>query len=414
MIFDKFSKKNIFFFCTFCLIAIVILFNIKSINFFKKKYMNNLCNHKILSINAFYFSDSLNKKSKKLNHEIFIKPLNETFNVNPNFHPEISVNNGYIIEVNLISKSFNFKKNNIQDKHWIFENSLLFNETYDLSCKIIDKCGNKYEYSNKFHTINQNNESYVMFYPKKDNILGVGQPIEIRFNKPVLNKKNIQKQISILSTKNQIGEFHWYSDYLVRYRPKYFWIPNQRISIKTNLLDVDIGNNVYCSHNVDFSFYISSSRIAIIDNIEKNMKIYENNFLIKDIPVTLGSKRWPSTGGYHVLLEKQRYVKFDPKSIGLQEDDKDYYHPITVEFAMRFSLSGEFLHQAIEQALPYIGIKNVSHGCIGLLPKDAEWMFEKFDIGDVIKIINTDGKILSPLDGFGDWNIEWNDWNKDY
>jgi hypothetical protein len=57
--------------------------------------------------------------------------------------------------------------------------------------------------------------------------------------------------------------------------------------------------------------------------------------------------------------------------------------------------------------MPYLGVANLSHGCIGLGPDGAQWVFEHMTTGDVVQVVNTDGDFAAVDDGFGDWNIPW-------
>ena len=67
-------------------------------------------------------------------------------------------------------------------------------------------------------------------------------------------------------------------------------------------------------------------------------------------------------------MEQERHSKFNAGSIGLKPGDKGYYPPLTVEYANRLTVSGVYVHQALESAWRAVGRSNVSHGCVGLLP----------------------------------------------
>ena len=43
--------------------------------------------------------------------------------------------------------------------------------------------------------------------------------------------------------------------------------------------------------------------------------------------------------------------------------------------------------------MPYIGKANLSHGCIGLGPDGAKWVFDNMTTGDVVQVVNTDGRL---------------------
>ena len=52
--------------------------------------------------------------------------------------------------------------------------------------------------------------------------------------------------------------------------------------------------------------------------------------------------------------------------------------------------------------MPYLGTANLSHGCIGLGPDGAKWVFENMTSGDVVQVVNTEGDFAAFDDGFGD------------
>lgn len=55
------------------------------------------------------------------------------------------------------------------------------------------------------------------------------------------------------------------------------------------------------------------------------------------------------------------------------------------------------------------GYANVSHGCINMAPGDAQWLFNRASIGDVVE--TTGGNYaLDPGDGITAWNVAWDKW----
>lgn len=44
---------------------------------------------------------------------------------------------------------------------------------------------------------------------------------------------------------------------------------------------------------------------------------------------------------------------------------------------------------------------------------DAQWFFETVREGDIVKVVGSDGETMTPFDnGFGDWNLAWDAWQK--
>jgi hypothetical protein len=58
------------------------------------------------------------------------------------------------------------------------------------------------------------------------------------------------------------------------------------------------------------------------------------------------------------------------------------------------------------------GRRNVSHGCINMSTENARWMQEIGNKGDLVIVRNSGGPALDSWDGFGDWQIPWEEWVK--
>ena len=63
-----------------------------------------------------------------------------------------------------------------------------------------------------------------------------------------------------------------------------------------------------------------------------------------------------------MIIEKFRVKRMDAATIGIGQDDPEYYDLDDVEYAMRVTYSGEFLHAA-PWSVGSQGYANVSHGC---------------------------------------------------
>ena len=97
----------------------------------------------------------------------------------------------------------------------------------------------------------------------------------------------------------------------------------------------------------------------------------------------------------------------DAATTGTATNSPDYYR-ITVEYAMRLTNSGEFVHAA-PWSVRSQGYANVSHGCVGMSLANAQWLFGESSIGDVVAVTGTP----NPQDlgnGITVWNEPWPQW----
>ena len=87
--------------------------------------------------------------------------------------------------------------------------------------------------------------------------------------------------------------------------------------------------------------------------------------------------------------------------------DPEYYR-LEVQYAMRLTWSGEFLHAAPWSVWAQ-GRQNVSHGCTGMSLDNAAWMYDQSEIGDVVVYTGTD-KPMNSGNGITVWNYSWDRW----
>jgi len=342
--------------------------------------------------------------------ELGITPLDGAREVNPAVGPTVKAVNGTVKDVVLVPADGGTSvKGSVSadGSTWSTLEPLEFDTKYNYSFTVVDGAGRETKKTQSFTTVSTPNEADASVYPMNGSVMGSGQPIEINFSEPVLNKAAMEKAVKITVSSKQKVAWRWYSDQKVRIRPQKFWASGTKVTVDLALFGKEFGNGMIGNSNVKVSYTTGPQRIAVVDDITKTMKVYINGALVHTAPVTLGGPDWLSPTGYAVIMEQQRYSKFNAGSIGLKPGDKGYYPPLTVERANRLTNSGVYVHQALPSAYAYVGSVNVSHGCVGLLPADATWFFNNMRTGDLVQVLNTGAPAVEPLEGFGDWNIPW-------
>jgi len=331
-------------------------------------------------------------------------PANGAKQVNPAAPVSLKVTNGTIERVTLTSTTGEAVEGSIDPAGtgWTAAGPLKFNTDYSYTYVVKDGAGRETSTTQAFSTVSSSHEADAAIYPLDGMKVGVGQPLQVIFSEPVVNREAVEKAISITSSAGQAGAFHWHSDTMVRYRPENFWAANSTIAMDMKLFGVDLGNGQIANFN---------KKVAVADSAAHTFTLSVNDQVVKTLPVSMGDKRFPSARGYGVLMEKKRYDHFRASSIGLKPDDPAYYGDVDVEYTIRLTLSGAYIHQALESAYPFIGNANVSHGCIGFAPDGAAWVFDNMGTGDVVQIVNTEGDYAAHDDGFGDWNIPWSEYD---
>jgi lipoprotein-anchoring transpeptidase ErfK/SrfK len=338
-----------------------------------------------------------------------VSPADGAKQVNPAAPVSLSVSNGRIEAVTLTTTAGEAVQGTFakDGSSWSAAGPLKFNTEYSYTYVVTDGAGREKSTTHSFSTVSSTNEADAAIYPLDGMKVGVGQPLQVIFSEPVVNRAEVEKAIKVTSSAGQTGAFHWFSDTMVRYRPEGFWAANTTVTMDMQLFGVDLGNGQIANFNKKVNVNIGDKRVAIADSAAHTFTLSVNDQVVKTLPVSMGDERFPSARGYAVLMEKNRYDHFRAASIGLKPGDPAYYGEVDVEYSIRLTLSGAYIHQALESAYPYIGIKNVSHGCIGFAPEGAAWVYNNMTTGDVVQVINTQGDFAANDDGYGDWNIPW-------
>ena len=337
-------------------------------------------------------------------------PANGAVEVNPATLAEVTAENAEITAVTLRPEAGGDAvqgRLSADKRTWTAEKQLAFNTTYTMTVELAGDDGSDVTETGSFTTVTPPNEANAFMYPLDGAVVGVGQPIEINFSEPVLNKDEVERAISVEVSSGQEGAWHWVTDNKVRYRAAEFWEPYTTVKVDMQLFGVDFGNGMIGNFNEQRSFSTHNTRLAVVDNNTKTMQVFIDGQLTRTFPVTLGDAEWPSPEGYLVVMEQHTSVPFRAESIGLQPGDPAYYEPFDATNASRLTHGGVFVHQALPGAMGALGVINVSHGCVGMSPEGAQYFMDAFDPGDVVQVLNTGFPPVPIGDGYGDWNTPW-------
>ncbi|ALV44523.1 Lipoprotein-anchoring transpeptidase ErfK/SrfK [Arthrobacter alpinus] len=342
---------------------------------------------------------------------IELKPATGTESVNPVSEITADVTNGTIFHAVLKETATGAVLDGeltVSDNKWTAKAPLKFDTAYTFDVTAVDSEGFKSTKVSTFTTVPATHEADAVMFPNDGDTVGVAQPLQFVFSEPVVNKEAVEKAIKITTSTGQQGSFRWYSDTLVRYRAADYWPANSKINVDMQLLGMDLGNGMIANFNKNYNVNIGNKVVMEADAGAHLVNIFVNDVLTKSYPATLGDEAFPSASGYIVLTnDQQRYATFKASTIGLKPGDPGDYGSVDVEYATRLSYSGIFIHQATTSAMPYLGVANLSHGCIGLSAEGASWVFNNMGAGDIVHTVNTPNETIAPTDGFGDWNIPY-------
>lgn len=238
--------------------------------------------------------------------------------------------------------------------------------------------------------------------------VGVGMPMIVQFNQAIPSKyrADVQRRLTVTTTPEQVGIWHWISPREVHYRPKTYWKPNTKILYNVRLGGVKMGDNAY--GRSDFTVDVKTGRALVmtVDNKTKKMTVTQNGEVIKTLPVSLGKPSTPSSSGTMLVIEKKRKTVFDT----MAELGPEKGYRTDIDFAQRITWSGQFIHAA-PWSEGQQGHANVSHGCVNVSMKMGEWLFDRTMLGDPITVKGT-GSPLQNGNGWTDWNMSWDQYVK--
>jgi lipoprotein-anchoring transpeptidase ErfK/SrfK len=290
---------------------------------------------------------------------------------------------------------------------WSSTEPLGYNKRYTLSAKSLG-LGGVTTRQMVFQTHSPDNLTMPYIVPREGEVVGVGQPVAIRFDENIANRIAAQKAIKITTSPPVPGAFYWLNNHEVHWRPQSFWKPGTTVDVAANIYGVNLGNGVFGQDDATTHFTIGDEVIATVDDDTKSMGVRINGAVVRTMPVSMGKDSTPTNNGTYLVGERFEHIVMDTSTYGVPVNSPNGYRT-DVDWATQISYSGIFIHSA-PWSVGAQGYANTSHGCLNVSPSDALWFYENTKRGDVVQISGTAGPTLPGTEGLGDWNIPWDQW----
>jgi len=291
-------------------------------------------------------------------------------------------------------------------RSWTAATELGYGKTYTISSSARNIAGELTPSTSSFTTVLPNNKTAASSFPTDGMTVGVAQPIAVVFDEPITDRAAAERAITVTTAPAQVGGFRWITEREVRWRPQSFWPAGTTVAVTVDIYGKDLGDGVYGQQDLAFGFTIGRAMVAEIDDNTKTMTVWQDGQQINSIPVSLGSNKYPTYNGVHVVAEKYQSKIMDSSTWGLTGVGA---YRTEVGWATRISSSGEFVHAA-PWSLDAQGVENVSHGCVNVSTDAAIWFYDTFIPGDPVTIKNTVGPPLEVWDGYGDFQLSFEDY----
>ncbi|MEE2855705.1 MAG: Ig-like domain-containing protein [Actinomycetota bacterium] len=290
---------------------------------------------------------------------------------------------------------------------WSTTEPLGYNRRYTLNAKATGLGGA----ANKQMTFETSSPAHLtMPYvsPADGDVVGIGEPVAIRFDENIANRAAAQKAIKITTNPAVEGAFYWLNNREVRWRPERFWKSGTTIDVAVNTYGVDLGDGMFGEDNVKSHFTIGDEVISTADDTTKTVTVRVNGDVVKTMPTSMGKDSTPTANGIYIIGGRFKHIIMDSSTYGVPVNSPNGYRT-EVDWATQMSYSGVFVHSA-PWSVGAQGHTNTSHGCLNVSPSNAEWFYDHSKSGDIVEVVHTVGSTLPGIEGLGDWNIPWAQW----
>jgi lipoprotein-anchoring transpeptidase ErfK/SrfK len=293
------------------------------------------------------------------------------------------------------------------DTRWTASQRLEPGKRYRVRAVAVDADGVRTTKTSSFRTaaLTLDQQTYPSFAPLAGETVGIGMPVIVTFDVPVTDKASIERHLTVKNTSGQQGAWHWISDSEVHWRPATYWKAGTDVTVTADINSIPAGRGVYGQLSRTSTFHVGDAVVSRVNAQTHQMKTFVNGKLVRTTPITTGKPGSTTRSGTKVIIEKFRSKRMNSETVGIAAGSADAYDIDDVEYAMRVTYSGEFLHAA-PWSVADQGHANVSHGCTGMSTEDAAWIYNISKRGDVVEYTGTD-RPMTLTNGLGDWNASF-------
>ncbi|AXX28382.1 putative conserved lipoprotein [Actinosynnema pretiosum subsp. pretiosum] len=338
-------------------------------------------------------------------------PANQTADVAPGLPVVATATDGRITEAVLTNAEGKTVAGQLSadGAQWVNTEALGYQKQYTLSVTGQGSDGKPVTQTSSFTTVKPRTQTFLSVNPMDGTTVGIGQPLAFYFDEPIADKAAAEAMISITTEPKVDGAFYWFKDDEVHWRPQNYWAAGTKVTIDAKVYGKHLGNGVYGEKDRRIQTTIGDAVVHEADGQTHQVVTKINGQVARTMPTSMGNAANTTPVGTYVLTEKHDHMVMDSRTYGLALDAGGYVTP--VDWATRMSNSGIFFHSA-PWSIGDQGVRNVSHGCLNLSPENAKWVFDLSKPGDIVIVTNSGGPRLESWDGFGDWQVPWEEWVK--
>ncbi|WP_371499266.1 Ig-like domain-containing protein [Kitasatospora sp. NBC_00374] len=296
---------------------------------------------------------------------------------------------------------------------WKPTDSLAVGMVYKVNAQAKDAAGLEAASTSTFTTLTPAKTAATNDNIADNGTYGVGMIVSVAFSKPVKNKEAVTQGIAFEASDGTVVKGHWFGTQRLDFRPAEYWKPGTKVTIHYRLKNVEVSPGVYGDVDKDEPFTIGRYQVSTADAASHQMTVKKGDGTTQTIPITAGNDDNPSWNGTLVVSSKEKVTRMNSATVanvvGGEYDVPDVPH------AMRLTNTGTYVHGNYWSSA--FGKSNASHGCISMQDgkggddgSTAGKFWSGSMVGDVVKIVNSKGKQVSPDNGLSGWNVAWGSW----
>jgi lipoprotein-anchoring transpeptidase ErfK/SrfK len=210
--------------------------------------------------------------------------------------------------------------------------------------------------------------SVASVQPAPGEVVGVAQPIVITFTHQVADRAAAEGALTITASPRRSGQVEWLNHNTLQWKPTEFWPAHSHITVTLGGFKTDNPTG--------------AAVVGVASISAHTFTVTIDGQVARVMPASMGKPSRPTPVGSYSVLEKDRSVEMDSRTIGIPLSSPEGYD-IIAQYAERITSSGVYVHSA-PWSVDSQGNANVSHGCINLSPDNAAWYYDVVHVGDPV------------------------------
>jgi lipoprotein-anchoring transpeptidase ErfK/SrfK len=296
---------------------------------------------------------------------------------------------------------------------WTSLSAQLPDEAYTVTAVVKDQDGKSTTVTRTYRASAATSVLHANLSPGDGEVVGVGQPLIVRFDHSIsgpARRLAVLARLHVTTTPAVVGAWRWYNGTEVHYRPEHYWKSGTKVELSADLRRLRVPSTMtWGSSRVrHISITIGKDYESVVDVTAHIMTVRLDGTVIRTIKVSTGRDKYPTKGGVHIVLTREKVHTYDSSTVGIPTASPDGYYE-QLPWSMRISNGGAFVH-ANPATVRVQGVTNVSHGCVNTSVADAEWFYYHSQLGDIVDIIHAAVPPTLWDAGMFDWNYSWATW----